>query len=312
MEMLTRSEAQKGHMVGQVHRNFPVVKVYYEKNDPDASGMAIYDSSVGISLQLGYVDIMRPLQAICNIKQKWGTPPWTEDAFVEDIVEDLTKVGDTKLKKDVVKEEFPTLLRTLSANVEDLEKKKFNSFSISSKRGTYYINETVEENGDRKTHFQEHTMNMPSTYNMIQQFSKSVATVLKSSYERSTSHFKKLVSRCMMFGVHLKCMCGDMEKVKIQDDLKKVIVQCLVEDPQLRTTGIKVTSANKIIDDLHKQLTSLLNEDLTSSSLIIKSKWFQTFKISDDAFSSYEYGDLNISTKCRIVKIETIEQKYYD
>ena len=85
----------------------------------------------------------------------WHTPPWTEDAFVEDIVEDLTKVGDTKLKKDVVKEEFPTLLRTLSANVEDLEKKKFNSFSISSKRGTYYINETVEENGDRKTHFQE-------------------------------------------------------------------------------------------------------------------------------------------------------------
>ena len=49
-------------------------------------------------------------------------------------MEDLTKVGDTKLKKDVVKEEFPTLLRRLSANVEDLEKKKFNSFSISSKR----------------------------------------------------------------------------------------------------------------------------------------------------------------------------------
>ena len=121
-------------------RNFPVVKVYYEKNDPDASGMAIYDSSVGISLQLGYVDIVRPLQAICNIKQKCGTPPWTEDAFVDEVLEDLTKVGDTKLKKDVVKEEFPTLLRTLSANVEDLEKKKFNSFSISSKLGTYYIN----------------------------------------------------------------------------------------------------------------------------------------------------------------------------
>ena len=118
----------------------------------------------------------------------------------------------------------------------------------------------------------------------------------------------------MMSDVHLKCMCGGMEKVKIQDDLKKVNVQCLVEDPQLRTTGIKVTSTNKIIDDLHKQLTSLLNEDLTSSSLIIKSKWCQTFKISDDAFSSYEYGDLpvNISTECRIVKIETIEQKYYD
>ena len=180
-----------------MHRNFPVVKVYYEKNDPDASGMAIYDLSVGISLQIGnfgYVDIMRPLQSICNIKQKWGTPPWTEDAFVEDIVEDLTTDGDTKLKKDVVKEEFPTLLRTSSANVEDLEKKKFNSFSISSKRGTYYINETVKENGDRKTHFQEHIMNMPSTYNMIQQFSKLVATILKSSYKRSTSYFNKLVS----------------------------------------------------------------------------------------------------------------------
>ena len=49
-----------------MHRKFPVVKVYYEKNDPGASGMAIYDSSVGISLQLGnfgYVDIMRPLQS---------------------------------------------------------------------------------------------------------------------------------------------------------------------------------------------------------------------------------------------------------
>ena len=86
----------------------------------------------------------------------------------------------------------------------------------------------------------------------------------------------------------------------------------MVEDSQLRTTGIKVTSAHKIIDDLHKQLTSLLNEDLTSSSLIIKYKWFQTFKISDDAFCSYEYDDFNISTKCKIVKIETIEQKYYD
>ena len=62
----------------------------------------------------------------------------------------------------------------------------------------------------------------------------------------------------MMSDVHLKCMCGGMEKVKIQDDLKKVNVQCLVEDPQLRTTGIKVTSTNKIIDDLHKQLTTVL------------------------------------------------------
>ena len=49
-------------------RNHPVVCHYYEENDPEASVLDIYDSCVGIALQLGYVDIMRVVTSIHSVR----------------------------------------------------------------------------------------------------------------------------------------------------------------------------------------------------------------------------------------------------
>ena len=78
--------------------------------------------------------------------------------------------------------------------------------------------------------------------------------------------------------------------------MKNVIAHCLAEDPELRTRGIKITSAETVIDNLQDQLKKLLESKLDSSSLVIRKEWFQIFTISDDYMKSYEYSKLMISS----------------
>ena len=174
----------------------------------------------------------------------------TEDRHVVEVVKDLKTVGETKLTKEIVKGNFSPLFRSLAGNIDDLEKKKFLSFDAKTKRGTYYINCTTEEDGDRKTTFKEHTINMPTVYKYAQQFVTSITEVLQRSYNRSTNELKKLGAVCLSFASHLQCISGRMEKKGLVDAMKIVIAHCLAEDPELRTPGIKVTFAEEIIDSM--------------------------------------------------------------
>ena len=84
------------------------------------------------------------------------------------------------------------------------------------------------------------------------------------------------------------------------------------EDPELRTRGIKVTSAEEIIDSMQEQLLSILGSELDSSSLIINHEWFQTFTVCDDSFRSYEYGKFIAHRGSKIINIIPIDEKFYD
>ena len=97
------------------------------------------------------------------------------------------------------------------------------------------INCTTEEDGDRKTTFKEHTINMPTVYKYAQQFVTSITEVLQRSYNRSTNELKKLGDVCLSFASHLQCMSGRMEKKSLVDAMKKVIAHCLAEVSVLHT-----------------------------------------------------------------------------
>lgn len=183
---------------------------------------------------------------------------------------------------------------------------------MGSKRATYYINCTTEEDGDRKTTFEEHTINMPTVYKWVTQFAASIVEVLERSYERSTNELKKLANNCLSFASHLECLAGSMEKESLVSDMKQIIAHCLAEDPELRTRGIKVTSAESIINGLQTQLMAILKESLDSSSIIIKHEWFQTFDVTNDPFRSYEYGKFIPSRGSKITSITPLNGNFYD
>ena len=119
------------------------------------------------------------------------------------------KVGDANLNIKIAKEEFPDLLRMLSANVDDLEAKTFKSFPLQSSNATYYKNTTIVENGHRKTTFEENKITMSSAFEMSRELAKFIAMALQQGYDRSTNELKKLASVCLTFGNHLRCLIGD-------------------------------------------------------------------------------------------------------
>ena len=160
--------------------------------------------------------------------------------------------------------------------------------------------------------FEEHTINMPTALKLVQQFSGSIGDVLERSFKRSTNELKKVAAVCLSFGSHVKCIIGDIGKNELVESMKKVIAHCLAEDPTFRTRGIKVTSAKSIVDNIQKQLTSLFNSQLNSSSLIIKNGWFESFNISDDSFQCYEYQNLTMKRLSKIINIESISGYFYD
>ena len=92
---------------------------------------------------------------------------------------------------------------------------------------------------------------------------------MESSFARSTNELKALAASCLSFGSHIKCLLGHTNKEDLVTSKKNVIAHCLTEDRELRTRGIKVTSAETIINNLQNQLKKLLESKLDSSSSTI-------------------------------------------
>ena len=53
-------------------------------------------------------------------------------------------------------------------------------------------------------------------------------------------------------------------------NLKKVIAFVLAAEPELRTRGLKVTSAEEIVSDINAQLMKLIFDEIDGNSIIIK------------------------------------------
>ena len=153
-------------------RSHPVVIQWYKNQDPDNDGLDFLDSSVGVGMQLLYMDLMRPLCTICNMKQKWGTPPWVEDCFMSDIVSLLKGISTSDLPNDLLtSEKFQALFRSFYTNLDDLESKKFNGFKLASKRGTYYEKVTkIDDEGNRSKEFIAKGINIPSLWKYAKVF----------------------------------------------------------------------------------------------------------------------------------------------
>ena len=79
----------------------------------------------------------------------------------------------------MIKDKFSPIFRSLSANLDDLDRKTFNGFTVRSKHGTYYTNTTIEKDGNRRTEFEEHSINMPTVLKSVQDMALSVSDVLE-------------------------------------------------------------------------------------------------------------------------------------
>ena len=95
-------------------------------------------------------------------------------------------------------------------------------------------------------------------------------------------------------------------------NLKKVIAFVLAAEPELRTRGLKVTSAEEIVSDINAQLMKLIFDEIDGNSIIIKYDWFSVFSTSDDAFQTYEYAKLSFPTAVKITSLSQIEVTFFD
>ena len=117
----------------------------------------------------------------------------------------------------------------------------------------------------------------------------------------------------MLRAENVALVTGDNESLEVLiQNLKKVIAFVLAAEPELRTRGLKVTSAEEIVSHINAQLTKLIFDEIDGNSIIIKYEWFSVFSTSDDAFQTYEYGKLSFPTAMKMTSLSQIEATFFD
>ena len=86
----------------------------------------------------------------------------------------------------------------------------------------------------------------------------------------------------------------------------------LAQESDLRTRGLKVTSAKDIVADLYEQLMKLIFDEINENSIVIKYRWFSVFSISNDAFQQYEYQSLGFPTAVKVTSLTLIQDTFFD
>ena len=78
----------------------------------------------------------------------------------------------------------------------------------------------------------------------------------------------------MLRAENVALVTGDNESLEVLiQNLKKVIAFVLAAEPELRTRGLKVTSAEEIVSHINAQLTKLIFDEIDGNSIIIKYEW---------------------------------------